>query len=168
MARIFPKDNNTRKIASRARQLVHSKINVEHWEFKEETGNDVGRDCILELSEDNQWRNHKVEGQIKGTTVPKYILEDKYISFSLEAKTLNYAINSNIPFILFVVDINKEIVYYQCIQDYYHENKREIDSKLGSGQESCSIRISIRSNLNFDDSYLQTIAKKNYNIYEEI
>lgn len=51
MAR-FPIDTEQRKTGSRACAIVHYRINSDHWVYREETEIDIGRDCILELSED--------------------------------------------------------------------------------------------------------------------
>lgn len=158
---MFPKDTDTRRISSRARQLVHSKIDTQHWEYKEETGVDVGRDCTIELSENGEWCNHKIECQIKGTTVPKYINDNKCISFPFPIKTLNYALSSPISFVLFVVDINKEIVYYQCIQDYYTNNKEKM-ARIKDDQETYNINISVNNVLGENDINLQNLARKSH------
>jgi len=156
---MLPQDSDTRRTASKARQIVHSKIDTEHWEYKEETGNDVGRDCIIELSENGVWYNHKIECQIKGTTVPKYIYNDTFISFPFPVKTLNYALGSPISFVLFVVDVNEGKVYFQCIQDYCKNNKDKI-SKIKPDQETHNININVKNVLNDNDIQLQELAKK--------
>ena len=68
-----PKDDEKRRTGSRGRGIVHFKLNADHWDYREETGNDYGRDCVAELSENDEWLNHKVEGQIKGTASPKFV-----------------------------------------------------------------------------------------------
>ena len=47
----LPKDKQSGVISRTARQLVHSSFPAEHWDYREETGNDYGRDCTLELIE---------------------------------------------------------------------------------------------------------------------
>lgn len=156
---IYPKDSPTRKTDSKSSQILHSQINTDHWLLRLETGNDVGRDCILELSENDEWHNHKIEGQIKGTAKPTLILDEQFVSFPLEVKTLNYAINSPISFILFVIDVTEKKVYYQCLQDYYKMNKEKID-KIKPDQNTYNIRLDVKNVLNADDSALQELAKK--------
>ena len=58
-----PKDDEKRKTSSNGRAIVHFMLDADHWDYKEETVNDYGRDCIVELSEKDEWLNHKVEGQ---------------------------------------------------------------------------------------------------------
>lgn len=113
-----PIDCEPRKTGSKARAIVHYKLNAEHWDYREETGNDYGRDCVIELSENDCWNNHKIEGQIKGTRSPEILKREKCFSFPLEVKTINYALNAPGAFVLFYVDVENELVYYLPIQDY--------------------------------------------------
>lgn len=114
----FPKDCNSRVIGSKARQCVHGAFDAEHWEYHEQTGNDHGIDCILELIEDSEYHNHKIEGQIKGTRVPKEIKDDCF-SFPFDVKTIYYGLSSSNAFVLFLVDVDNKIVYYLPIQEYF-------------------------------------------------
>ena len=155
---LYPKDTPARKIGSKASSIVHYKFDTEHWIYRPESGPDYGRDCTLELIEDNTWRNHKLECQIKGTLKPKLIQNEKFISQNLDFKTLSYALGSNVSFLLLVVDINTETIYYQCLQDYYQEHKEEIDKKLNR-YESINIRIPIKNVTIENDTDLQRLAK---------
>ena len=150
------KDCEDRRIGSRARSIVHYQFNSDHWEYKEETGNDNGRDCVIELSEDGEWRNHKIEGQIKGTKIPT-ITKDNMISFPMPVKTIEYALGTSVSFVLFVVDVQKEITYCQCIQLYFIEHK-ELFEKME--QKTINIRIPKCQTLENCDSLLITWARK--------
>ena len=158
---IYPKDGLERKNASKARSIVHYKLNADNWEYKEETGKDVGRDCIIELSENNEWRNHKIEGQIKGrSSINKLCNGD--ITFPFEVKTINYALSSSIPFVLFLADITKEIVYYLPIQKYFLENPQEY-KKAKKEQGTINVHISPACTLPEDEDNLIKIATLTYN-----
>ena len=85
----YPADCDQRKIGTRATQILFYQLDADHWDYKQITGNDVGRDCILELSENNQWKNHKIEGQIKGQRKPNMILKDQFVSFPMDVKGLS-------------------------------------------------------------------------------
>lgn len=166
MAR-FPIDTEQRKIASRACAIVHYKLNSEHWVYREDTEVDVGKDCTIELSENNKWCNHKIECQIKGVSSPDRlnrikIKGGKEFSFPLSKKTIMYALNSSIAFILFFVDIDNEIVYYLAIQDYFIANKN-LFNKLDENEEgTINVHISVDCILSAMDSDLQEIAKSTY------
>lgn len=151
-----PKDDKPRRIGSRGRAIVHFQINSDHWDYREETGNDYGRDCVIELSENDEWHNHKVEGQIKGTGIIKKIDEGSYISFPMPVHTIEYALGTSTAFVLFVADTETNDVYYQCIQDYFINNKKMFE-KLEQG--TINIRIPVSQNLAVGDDVLQELAK---------
>lgn len=111
----LPKDSHSRVIGAEARQIVHSSFDVEHWEYHETTGTDHGLDCIIELVENEEWGNKKIEGQIKGTKCPYILKNKKMISFPFDIKTINYGLGSSITFVLFLVDvITKTVYYFHC------------------------------------------------------
>lgn len=154
-------DTQQRKIASKAWAIVHYKLNSEHWIYQEKTGNDVGRDCIIELSEDNHFSNNKIEGQIKGFIAAEPLKTASCFSFSMEVKTILYALAANSAFILFYVDVKNENVYYLPIQDYFIANNPEFN-KLNTGQKTISVHIPLDNILSDDDFDLQEIAKSVY------
>ena len=160
MARM-PIDTPQRKIGSKAVAILHYKINASHWEFRQETGNDVGRDCTIELSENDRWLNHKIEGQIKGTEKIEPLKTRAEISFPMDVKTVNYALGSSCPFVLFYIDVKTEKIFYLAIQDYFINNP-DLFKKLDGTQEKLSLHIPMGNLLNDDDSNLVEIAKNTY------
>ena len=136
---------------------MHFKLDADHWDYREETGNDYGRDCVVELSENDEWLNHKVEGQIKGIASPKFVGDD--VSFPMPVKTIEYALGTSTSFILFVVDTTKNDVYYQCVQQYFIDHN-ELFDKLD--QKSINIHIPISQNLSVDDTPLQNWARATF------
>ena len=152
-----PKDDEKRKTGSRGRGILHFKLDADHWDYREETGNDYGRDCVVELSENDEWLNHKVEGQIKSTASPKFVGD--FVSFPMPVKTIEYALGTHTSFILFVVDTKKEYVYYQCVQQYFIDNK-ELFDKLN--QQTINIHIPVSQNLSVDDKLLQNWARSTF------
>lgn len=157
----LPQDKEQRKIGSRACAIVHYQLNADHWEYRQETGNDVGRDCVIELTENDEWTNQKIEGQIKGTKKPNLLAGKKVFSFPLEVKTINYALNTSNAFVLFYVDNVNEAVYYLPIQDYFIAHK-ELFEKLKTVQKTLNVHIPIDNLLCADDFDLQEIAKSVY------
>lgn len=157
----MPMDSDSRKIASKARAIVHYKLDAEHWEYREETGRDFGRDCIIELSENDRWNNNKIEGQIKGTNSPNLLKKKNCFSFSLEVKTISYALGCPSAFVLFYVNVQNEEVYYLPIQDYFIANKKLFE-KLDTDQNTIKVHIPIDNILSDDDFDLQEIAKSVY------
>ncbi len=157
-----PKSNGgTAGTERRGVVLVQYRLNSDEWIYRTETGNDVGRDCVVELVEDDVCHNHKVEGQVKGRTKLTFLDDDKIVSFPLDVKTIEYALGSSTAFVLFVVDTRQEVekVYYQCIQDYCIENK-EVFNKLD--QKTINIHIPVSQELSDSDELLKELSKAIY------
>mgnify|MGYP001681584464 CR=1 FL=1 len=157
----LPKDCTSRVIGSEARKLVHGKFSSLRWEYREITGMDNGEDCILELIENEQWTNRKLEGQIKGTRNLKILKGGEYISFDMEIKTINYGLSCSNSFILFYVDVDKEIVYYLPLQKYFISN-RELFDKLKKNKSKVTVHIPVKNVVSDEDSDLCKHAKKLY------
>lgn len=156
----LPKDIPARKIGTRARSIVPYKLNSDIWDWHEITGTDHGTDMILEFIENDKYVNKNIDCQIKGTkSLP--ILKSGVISFKIEIKTLNYALSSSRPFVLLVVDILKEDVYYLLMQDYFISNK-EFFEKLNQKQDYLNVHIPMTNRLNKNSIELVEIAKKTY------
>ena len=64
----FPKDCKGRVIGSTAKGIFHYQLQKKHWEYHESIGADSGTDCVIELIENEEFHNQKIECQIKGTT----------------------------------------------------------------------------------------------------
>lgn len=164
MARL-PLDNETRRTDSRACAIVHYMFDSNHWQYRELTGIDVGCDCELELSENNKWLGNKIECQIKGTRhlEKNYLLKNgDEISFPLDVKTINYGLRKACSFVLLVVDVENESIYYQCLQDLFINN-RPLCQKLDKEDiKTLNIRIPVSNCLHKDDSALQEIARARF------
>lgn len=158
---ILPKDCTARQIGSKARQLVHMRFNAARWEFHEITGTDHGTDCLLELIEDNEFSNHEIKGQIKGSRKLHYIENSSYISYPLDIRTINYGLNSPEPFLLFCVDVDEEIVYYLPLQEYFIENPTLFD-RLHNNSTTLTVHVPTDNVVDDNDFELQEIAKESY------
>ena len=124
----------------------------------------MGCDCELELSEDNKWLGNKIECQIKGTrNLDNYRLKrGDVISFPLEIKTINYGLGKANSFVLLLVDVETEQIYYQCLQDHFiSDEKLRLKLKVADAK-TINIRIPVSNFLGEDDSALQEIAKARY------
>lgn len=157
----LPKDCEQRITGSTARGIVHYKFPKEHWEYHEITGTDHGIDCIVELIEDGEFRNKKIEGQIKGTKKPNLINNGECFSFSMELKTIKYGLGSASAFVLFYVDNTSEVVYYLPIQDYFI-SRPELFDKLEKEQKTMRVHIPVDNVVSEKDDDLQQIAKSVY------
>lgn len=160
---LFPADSESRRTDARACAIVHYLFNTDHWQYREITGQDVGCDCEFELSENNYWQGHKIECQIKGT---RRLDNHKrksgpFLSFSLDTKTINYGLNRSVSFILLLVDVKEERVYYQHIQRYFSD-RPELLEKVNSTAKTVTIRIPMGNVLDEDDSVLRAYAREAY------
>lgn len=166
---LHPKDNEKRRTGSRAEAIVHYQIDSNHWLFREKSGLDVGCDCELELSIDDEWQNKIIRAQIKGTSrKEKMLLKDgKTLSYPLEIKTVNYALSSSAPFLLILVDIVDEVCYFVELQELFITNN-ELWKRLEKRCEEQEVSIGDKRTLNIPipvinvltdcDSELQDIA----------
>ncbi len=163
MARL-PLDNESRKTDARACAIVHYMFDSDHWQYRELTGADVGCDCELELSENNKWLGGKIECQIKGTRhLNNYLLKSGgVVSFPLEIKTINYGLMKANSFVLLLVDVEAEVVYYQSLQDYFLANPKLLVRLEDDDAKTINIRIPTTNFLSEDDTALQEIAKARY------
>ena len=117
----LPEDCSSRAICTRSRGIFAYQIDSNRWEWHEQTGTDHGTDIVLELSDGEFFLGKKIEGQLKGRTEIEFLRNGK-IKFDLDVKTINYALNNSSPFVLFLVDVKEEKVFYLAIQDYFIDN----------------------------------------------
>lgn len=156
-----PKDCEQRVIGSTARGIVHYKFPKKNWEYHEVTGSDHGIDCIIELIENEEYQNKKIEGQIKGSKNPKQLAKEACFSFSMEIKTIIYGLSSSSAYVLFFVDNSTENVYYLPIQDYFISNPQLFDT-LETDQKTLNVHVPIDNIVSENDFELREIAKSVY------
>lgn len=159
----LPRDSDTRRTDSRACAIVHYQIDSDQWLYRQLTGQDVGVDCQLELSDRNRWIAKKVEVQIKGTRhIERYLRTGGCsLSYPIDVKTIGYALNSPIPFFLFLVDVVDERVYYHELHEHFIHHP-ELLAKLEDGQKTISIRLPVDSVLTAHDSAIARLADHSY------
>ena len=157
----LPKDSSARVIGAEARKLVHYRFASERWEFHEITGQDSGLDCTVELVENEQFVNKRLDGQIKGTQNPCRLKSGDSFSISLDIKTINYGLSSANAFVLFFVTVDDETVYYLPIQDYFIANPILFD-KLENNTQTINVHIPCDNIVCEEDFDLQQIAKSVY------
>lgn len=157
----LPKDCTARVIGAEARKLVHYIFPSEYWEYREQTGNDNGVDCTIELIEQEEWTNRTLVGQIKGTRNPNKMKSKNCFSFPFDVKTITYGLSSANAFVLFYVDVESEMVYYLPIQDYFIANPALFD-QLEDNQSKMNVHIPCDNLVSDNDFELQQIAKSTY------
>ena len=155
---MFPKDSPQARTGARAEAILHYTLDSNRWNYRQETGPDVGRDCTLELIEDGEYRNHKIEGQIKGTeSIETYRLKTGAVSFPLKTITASYAINSPVPFALFLVDNVSETVYF--VELHAAVAQQKISREALETQDTVNIKLNPESTIRQAEDSLVEIAK---------
>ena len=161
MARIFPKDDNSRAAGSRAKAIAHYRFNADHWEYRDSTGVDVGIDCCFELTENDEWTGNTIECQVKGRTRPDYNATNTFISLEMRVSTINYALSKASAVLVLLVDLKTETVFYLPIQEYFIANP-SLFNKLQGRQQMITLRIPTDNVVTDEDIDLQEIAKSRY------
>lgn len=77
------------------------------------------------------------------------------------SSTINYALSRASSFVLLLVNISDETVYYLPIQEFFIANPSCFDKATGA-QEDMTLRISVDNVVTKDDANLQQIAKSRY------
>ena len=156
----LPEDCSARAICTRSRGIFAYQIDSNKWEWHEQTGTDHGTDIVLELSDGECFSGKKIEGQLKGRTQIEFLKSGK-IKFDLEVKTTNYALNNSNPFVLFLIDVTEEKVYYLAIQDYFIENPERFGAAKNNAY-SVTLHIDPENTLDGKPDELISIANRVY------
>ncbi len=160
MSRKLPKDCSARTVCTRSRGIFAYQLDAEKWEWHEQTGTDHGTDIVLELSENGTFTGKKIEGQIKGRAKIDYLKSGR-ITFDLDVKTVNYALGNSNAFVLFLVDVNKEKIYFLSLQDYFITNPDKICAAKNN-ETSVTVHLDPDENLVDAGDNLVEIAKSVY------
>ncbi len=156
----MPIDCQQRRIASRARAVLHGRVNTDRWLYREVYDDPDGVDCTLELSEKNRWHGDVINGQIRGTTRLRR-LSGGDLSFAMETRDLRAAMRYAGAYVLFLVEVKSGEVYFLPVQDYVLSD-RGVQKKLLGRQKRVNVRIPAENLLLDDDAALRRIAKKRY------
>lgn len=150
--------------------LVHFVLNPDHWQYREETGPDVGKDVSFEYINGHEWHNRIVRGQVKGTRrIEKLKLKkDRAFRWTLEKKTINYALNSKDAFLLFVADLNNNRVYYLPLQDFFITYPNAYDV-LRKDTKTMTVHIPLENEVTREnDEQIVILTKASYSIQNGI
>lgn len=158
----LPKDQDSRATGSKARAIVHRLFDAECWEYREITGIDVGLDCAFDLIEDDEWTGNYIECQVKGRTQPYFTNEGQSVSISIKTSTINYALRRPSTFILLLVRIDPEEVYYLPVEEYFINNASE--RKKLKNQSSITLRIPVGNRISQEGRELIPFAKMRYQV----
>lgn len=156
----LPADCPARIISTRSRGIFAYQLDASKWEWHEQTATDHGVDLVIELSENGCFSGRKIEGQLKGTTKVKK-LNNGEISFDLDVKTVNFALNCAYAYVLFLVDVTMEEVYYTVVQEYFILNPSKFE-QAKNNTSSVAIHFDPQRTLNNQGDKLELVAKYTY------
>jgi tetratricopeptide (TPR) repeat protein len=140
----LPRDGRSQEIGRLAGRAIGIKL-PKSWIEKELDGDsDFGIDYFMQLKNSDDYVAFSFYLQLKGTTVPSYSADTKYISYDFKVPTLKYYHQQEPLVMLAVVDLkgNEDklwecpIYYIWLDEDWFSENKIKLDS-----QQTISIKI---------------------------
>lgn len=109
-----------------------------NWMLRDqEDQNDHGIDGEIEVKDSNgvaQGKDYVFKVQIKGEEHSRFVLNNKFVSFTLSTRKLQYYLSFNIPVILIVVEIASEKVFWLSITDNAELIEKAKESKTDSVQ----------------------------------
>ena len=108
------KDSDEMKKERKSLSIVDYKFSSNgKWNYRKESGQDNDCDCTIELVNEEEIYLGKIACcQLKGRTELSFIQKGSFISFPLESPTYNMALTANYLFILLIVDLTSEKIYY--------------------------------------------------------
>ncbi len=159
MAFSYPQDTEEFKKERKSYQLLFYRLNAEVWAPNGSDHTDHGMDYGFEYIEDGRYKGFRIYSQIKST---EHINKsEKCVSFDLKVKTAAYAISSAQPFVLFIVDLVRDVAYYICLQDFFIDNPTSLES-VSNNKSTVRIKIPLTQTVTRDTTGLQEIAKAQY------
>ena len=118
---------------------------------------DYALDRSIEIVENGNLTGAILHAQLKGIEHPK-IIDDHNVTYSLEAKYLQYYIQKDVPVILVIVDVLKEQCYWVFLQRYVYEIL-DIDKPSWTTQKTITIHVPLKNEVPKTISRLIEIAK---------
>lgn len=119
------KKHFTHIIEREAVKLFKDALREEFWTVYD-IDPDYGKDHKVELIEGGEHTGRIFWVQLKGQKTVKP-LQDGTISFSLEAKDLDYFLKLSEPMFLVVIDVTKKVGYWVFVQEYVHKKLSNLD-----------------------------------------
>jgi hypothetical protein len=159
----YPQDSEEFKKERKSFQILFYKLNTDVWQSNGSDNFDHGVDYSFEYIEDDEYKGYRILSQIKST---EHIIDQgENVAFDLNVKTASYSIGSSQPFILFLIDLITDTVYYVCLQELFVSNNK-LYEKLKKNATSIRVKIPKQNIVNRDAIALQEIAKRQYSFSE--
>ena len=174
-----PKRIDSHKIDSLAMRFVGAKF-PSYWIDRDLSERDYGIDLAIEIF--NQ-KNNSVESetstgllsliQVKGTTIPLEKRDGYYKFSNFPVRTLNYAMQFKIPFILIVVSVNRDSLlnstaHFLWLQDYIRKDGYGCLRKDWRLHKKITLRIPIENDFVQKQSFFEDCVKEDHFEMEKI
>lgn len=159
MAFSYPQDTEEFKKERKSYQLLFYRLNADVWAPNGSDNTDHGMDYGFEYIENGNYKGYRILSQIKSTE--HIIKSKKSVSFDLKVITAAYAISSAQPFVLFVVDLIADVIYYICLQDFFIDNPASLKA-VGNNKSKVRIKIPLDYIVTRETIGLQEVAKSQY------
>lgn len=146
----LPRDGRSQEIGRLAGRALGNKL-PRSWIEKELDGDsDFGIDYFIQLKNNDDYVAFSFYLQLKGTAVPSYSADKKFISYDFKVSTLRYYHHQEPLVMVAVVDLegneNKlwecPIYYVWLDEDWFSDNSRKLDS-----QQTISVKIPTEQSL---------------------
>lgn len=147
----FPKENASQEIGRLAARAIACKMPVSWIEKSQSGDSDFGIDYLMQLKDPEDNVRYSFYLQLKGTTVPNYIENGNFISYSFKTSTLSYYYSQEPLVMVAVVDLSKHsdeiykcpIYYLWLDEEWFDSNKEKIAS-----QENLTLNIPTNQQIN--------------------
>ena len=156
---LYPKDTEELQKERESFRSLFNKLDVTVWAANGPDRTDHGMDYGFEFIENGEYKGYRIYSQVKAT---RHInKKEDAVIFDLKVQTASYAISSAQPFVLFVADLEDDIVYYQCLQDYFIDSDEALEA-LGKNKSTIRIKIPSTNTVTRKSVGLQAVAKCQY------
>ncbi|MFV5372882.1 DUF4365 domain-containing protein [Acinetobacter pittii] len=163
----LPKDSRSQEIGRLAARALGIKLPKSWIETPLAGDTDFGIDYTIQLKSNENFVNYSFYLQLKGTTVPSYSIDKKYISHDFDVSTLNNYYQQEPLVMVAVVDLSENednlsdcpIYYFWLEDEWFSANEEKLEK-----QQTISIKIPTQNilnpSLNVFNYYANRIAEK--------
>lgn len=147
----LPREGRSQAIGRLAGRALGNKLPTSWIEKELDGDSDFGVDYFIQLKNDDDYVAFSFYLQLKGTTVPSYSADMKFISYDFKVSTLRYYHHQEPLVMVAVVDLEGNEnklwecpIYYMWLDEgWFFDNSRKLDS-----QQTISVKIPAEQLLN--------------------
>jgi hypothetical protein len=150
MNKVLPQENKSQEIGKKAGRAFRAKL-PDSWSESDLSGDtDFGIDFLVQVKNVDGLMTANFYLQLKGTSSPKFVSEEKEISYQFDASTLNYYRKSEPAIMVAIADMSVSVkprncpVYYKWLDEDFLDS---ISDRLNE-KDKVSIRVPIINEIN--------------------